>query len=80
MPRYHFNVHDGSLLPDREGTNLPNLASARMEAVRLAGTLLRDSPESFWDAEEWHLDVSDEAGLLQFTLTFFATDAPATRR
>jgi len=80
MPRYYFDVYDGTALPDAEGTELPDLASARNEAVRLAGALLRDSPETFRTGEEWHMDVFDDAGLLQFTLTFFATDAPATRR
>ena len=36
MPRYHFNVHDGVSLPDRDGVELPNLPAARKEAVRYA--------------------------------------------
>jgi hypothetical protein len=47
VPVYHFNVRDGSDLPDPDGTDLPNLRSARVEAVKLAGRLLMDEPDTF---------------------------------
>jgi hypothetical protein len=45
MPRFHFNVRDGSDLRDRDGTELPDLRTARREAVKLAGRLLLDEPD-----------------------------------
>ena len=48
MPRFHFNVRDGSDLPDTDGTELPDLRTARHEAVKLAGRLLLDEPETSW--------------------------------
>jgi len=78
MPRYHFNVHDGTDLPDVEGTELPSLDHARREAVRYSGCLLRDHADAFWTGEEWRMDVTDERGLILFSLMFVATNAPST--
>jgi hypothetical protein len=77
MPRFFFHIHDGQFLPDREGTELLNLREAKVQAVRLAGELLRDGNEAFWDGEEWQLEVTDEKGLVLFTLDFIATLAPS---
>jgi hypothetical protein len=79
MPRYHFNVHDGTSIPDPEGSELPDLASARVQAVRLAADLLREH-RSFWNEGEWKMDVTDGEGLILFSLLFLATDAPAAPR
>jgi len=48
MPLYHFNVEDGAVYPDLEGTHCSDLEAARTEAVRRSGTLLRDNARSFW--------------------------------
>lgn len=80
MPRFHFNVHDGVGVPDDEGTELPNLEAARHEAVKLAGLLLQENAAEFWNGEQWDMDVTDERGLILFTLTFLATNAPSTTR
>lgn len=53
MPRYFFHVQDGHDYPDLEGTELPDLAAARAEAVQFAGSLLADQPETFWASGEW---------------------------
>ena len=76
MPRFHFNVRDGSDLPDRDGTELPDLRTARREAVKLAGRLLLDEPDTFWEGSDWRVEVMDAAGVLLFRLDFTATDAP----
>ena len=77
MPRYHFNLHDGKDLPDLEGVELANLLAARRSAVRISGDCLRDHAEEFWTGDEWKMDVTDEHGLILFTLTFIASDAPS---
>jgi hypothetical protein len=76
MPRFHFNVRDGSDLPDTDGTELPDLRTARHEAVKLAGRLLLDEPETFWGGADWRVEVTDATGLILFGLDFTATDAP----
>lgn len=78
MPRYHFNVHDGFDLPDPEGSDLPDLRAARIEAVRYAGSLLHDHAVTFWDHDDWRMEVTDEAGLILFSLIFVASDSAAS--
>lgn len=78
MPLFHFNLRDGAYYPDRDGTELPDLRTARVEAVKLAGQLLLDRPEEFWEGKEWQVEVTDHSGLVLFRLDFTATDAPAT--
>jgi len=77
VPRYHFNVEDGQSIPDPEGTVLPDLESARREAVRMAGRLLDDDPAHFWSTGEWRVVVTDDAGRTLFTLEFCAREADA---
>ena len=79
MPRYFFDVTDGSYVHDAVGTELAGLADARLEAVILSGNLLRDNPAAFWRAEDWQIDVKDEDGLVLFTLSFTVTEAPVVR-
>jgi hypothetical protein len=76
MPRYFFNVDDGEPLIDEEGTELPDLESARQAAVIMSGEILRDgSSTSLWRGEPWRLWVTEgRRGERLFTLSFFATE------
>jgi len=55
---------------------LPDIAAARREAVRFAGELLIDSEGSF-QGEEWVVTVTDDSGLVLFTINVLWTAAPA---
>ena len=79
MARYHFNIEDGLSYPDREGAEFPDLDSARIEAVRRSGTLLRDSAVNFWNGDAWKLIVTNSSGLIMFTLHFVAVNSPVTQ-
>lgn len=79
MALYHFHVHDGYELPDREGHDLPDLAAARRFAVRLCGELIRDHADAFWTHGDWRMDVTDADGLMLFALHFSAIEAPSVR-
>ena len=74
MPRYFFNLQDGRSAPDQEGTELPDIETARAEAVRLSGEVLRDTGAKFWEHPDWRLDVLDESGRTLFTLRFLAEE------
>lgn len=74
VPRYFFHTQNGQVVRDRTGTELPDLAAARSEAVRAAGEMLRDSADEFWRTGGWSLSVSDEQGLELFRLDFVATE------
>jgi len=77
MSLYYFNVHDGQDFVDDQGTDFPDLAAARSSAVVLAADLLKETASTFWDGEEWSMDVSDGDGLILFTLKFTGQMAPA---
>lgn len=73
MPRYYFNVHDGITTLDHEGSELPDISAAKKAAALLAGQLLSDQDDDFWDGENWRVEVVDEQGLIFCTVHFFGT-------
>ena len=77
MPRYHFNIYDGITSIDRDGTELPDVQSARREAMILAGAVIEDSAKISKLGEEWRMEVTDDTGLLLFRLDFMVSQAPA---
>ena len=74
MPRYYFHVIDGRDIIDSEGTELADLREARVEAIHLAGSILRDEGDKFWNGEEWHMNVTDASGQSVLKLSFSAED------
>ena len=80
MPRYFFHVHDGKNIKDVEGVVLPDCQSARVEAVRLSGAILKDEARTIASGGDWHIEVTDESGLILFQMTFLMIDAPAVER
>jgi hypothetical protein len=73
LPRYFFHVADGYLTIDKEGTELADMASAKREAIRTSGEILRENTHQL-SGTEWRMDVADEAGDPVFTLRFSATE------
>ena len=78
MPRYFFHVIDGRSIIDNQGSELASLKEARVEAIQLAGAILRDEGDTFWNGQEWHLDVTDASGQSVLKLRFSAEDQGAT--
>ena len=77
MPRFHFNVYDGVASPDDAGSDLTSVAEARVEAVMLFGSILREKAHEFWADQGMQLQVTDDSGLVLFTLSMSANVAPA---
>ena len=77
VPRFFFHVQDGVCSSDTEGTLLPDLASARTEAVKLSGAMISECDGAFWSGEPWTLTVEDDQGLALFMLYFGATASAA---
>ena len=75
MQRFVIQVDDG---PDK-AIEAGSLAQAKCEAVRYAGQLICDQADRFWDTADLSMTVTDENGLVLFTLQFLGTDAPAIR-
>lgn len=74
MPRYFFDITDGRVSSDAEGTDLPDIYTAQAEAIRLSGEILRDMGARFWNGTEWMLTVSDERRRVLFVLRFSAEE------
>lgn len=80
MPRFHFHVHDGCSLLDTEGTELADPQAARLEAIRIAGDILKHDAHRIALGEDWRIEVTDETGLILFQMTFLVIESPAMRR
>ena len=79
MPRYFFHVQDGLNIPDEEGTDFPDLPSAKGHAVVYAGELILSMGAEFWGHDDWRMTVQDENGLTLFCLFFAGFDAAAIK-
>jgi hypothetical protein len=74
MPKFFFNIN--SERPDPVGVELPDRKTARSEAIRAAGEILRDIDGAF-SAKEWIMVVSDENGEFFLRLRFSVEDEAA---
>ena len=60
MPLYHFHiVHDGPVLLDTAGTNLPDLDAARDHALRMTRGPLADAMTAVDRSPGWQVEVLD---------------------
>jgi hypothetical protein len=80
MERYHFNIEDGEAFQDREGTSLPSLHAARVEAAKILAQTLTANAQEFWQTERMEVNVTDGSGLTLFSVYVSARDAPALKR
>ncbi|HZG45048.1 MAG TPA: hypothetical protein VEZ41_02105 [Allosphingosinicella sp.] len=65
-------------MPDHEGKAPGDLAEAKCEAVKLAGRMMCNDADSFWDKKELSLAVTDVTGLTLFQLLIIGTEAAAS--
>jgi hypothetical protein len=77
MPRYFFNFQTGTRTTDTEGIELDGPTQARAEAIRTAGEMMKDAPESFWGSKPWEVTVTDPAGLVLWELSMDGYASPA---
>lgn len=75
MSRFHFNVYDGISALDDEGTELADPQQARLRAIRLSGEILGDDYERLTADVDWHMEVTDETGLILYRLDFRVHDS-----
>jgi hypothetical protein len=60
MPRYYFNVYNGTLGVDDDGAELQDDEAAWQQATTTAGELFKDVDGKFRPDQEWTLEVTDE--------------------
>ena len=70
MARYFFNIRDGQTPVDDGGTELPDLYTARKEAIRLCGETLREVDGALGSDSDWRLEVTDDQSKTLFILRF----------
>jgi hypothetical protein len=82
MPRFFFHTNNPleRVVQDDGGMDYPNIHLAKCEAVAYAGRLLCDTAEHFWDYGDFELTVTDDRGLILFTMRVVGTEAPAIRK
>ena len=82
MPRFfiHTNNPADAGTQDNEGMEFASVQDAKAQAVVYAGRLLSEAGEKFWDRADFELTVTDEKGLILFTMRMVGTEAPAIRR
>ena len=76
MPRYFFHSVDGIRDRNPDGIVLADDRAAQMMAVVFAGETLRDQPSKLWDDGQWRVEVTDERGLLRWTVINLTVEAP----
>ncbi|MBY3389507.1 DUF6894 family protein [Rhizobium laguerreae] len=71
MPRYYFNIIAGDgIREDLEGTELPSLEDARLEAIEDARALMSDAILLGQDISSRRLEICNEAGDVLLTVLF----------
>jgi hypothetical protein len=70
MPKFFFSCEGYNNFADETGTELPDLATARQEAVRLAGQLMDDHPREISEASRWRVIVRSDVGETLFAIQF----------
>lgn len=77
MASFHFQVRTDTHVYLSEAADLPGQNEARIEAARRIGLLLTEHAKQIWADEDWQMDVTDNTGLILFTLHISAMNAPA---
>jgi hypothetical protein len=75
--RYFFHTADGSRDRDETGTEFPDDATARKQAVMFAGEYIADNPDILAGRHDFRVEVTDDHDMLLFTVIALAVVAPA---
>ena len=71
MARYFFNIRDGkTLIEDPDGTDLPNLDAARVEALAAARDILAERLRADQIVDGQRFEIMDEHGTLLDVVKF----------
>ena len=77
--RYFFSQAGAVQDVDHDGVELDSTSAARVCAVEYASETLSERPEIIWQGDEFRVEVTDQSGLILFTVIVLGIDAPATR-
>jgi hypothetical protein len=68
VPRFYFHTVDGEVILDRDGTELPDMGTARIEAVLTLAGMLRNGAPEVLRAGGSRVWVTDDADVELFRL------------
>ena len=72
MPRFFFDLSDGTRETDAVGIDLADVDAARVVALKFTGELLRDNSQEIWEGEELRVEVFDEGRMPLFVVSVSA--------
>jgi hypothetical protein len=75
---YHFQVRTPTHVLLTQAGDFTSLDDARVEASRRSGELLREHADQLWVDQDWQMDVTDERGLILFSILIAAIQSAAT--
>jgi len=78
MPRYYFSCEGAQSFVDEDGTELPDIDAARLQAVENAAEIMKDNPESFALHGVWRMTVT-EGGRSRILLSIRVDNLPDRR-
>ena len=67
---------DDALPRDKEGVEIRDLAKAKAEAIVFVGESLKDKPQDLCRNASFQVDVTDDKGLILFSVVAITVDAP----
>jgi hypothetical protein len=77
MPRYYLNLWDGDLFEeDHEGTELPDVAAARVEALRFASEIVSE----LQTPERVRIEIANEDGSVLCRIAITMVEATGQSR
>jgi hypothetical protein len=76
MPRYFFNVFNGLTSPDLDGSDLADLGTAKLEAIKMTGAILADSSDGFADGRPWRMEILNQDGKILITIRVTIETSP----
>lgn len=77
MPNFFFDVYDGKTNIKTKGTNLPTWQEARTLAIRYMGEIFCSEANDISQSEDWHMNVTNEDGLVLMRLDFSILLSPS---
>jgi hypothetical protein len=78
LPKYHIELRTVDQVWDTVDLERDDLEALRVEVAMFVGEMLRDHAAKIWADKDWRVDVTDDAGMILYALSIFATDSPAT--
>jgi hypothetical protein len=70
VARYFFNVVDGKLLADEDGTECSGMDDVRAKTIEFAGAMIRDLGGQLPHKGEWQMHVTDSSKTTVYKLRF----------